>query len=220
MESRWRSLSTAIAAGALIAGLACYPGEINSVQEADLSLAIRNPNVPESAFQNILTFAMPDTVIQIYPDTDDANPPELSRLYDDYILGQVAAHLESRGYVRDVAPDPASPPDVLVLVTATARTFTGAVWYPGYWYGWYWPPYGGCYYCGYPAGGYWDVYQWDQGTIQFAMVDPAAPTDSTVQLLWMGAVTGILSGVSSTTQARLEVGINRVFDLSPYLRRN
>ena len=220
MESRWRSLSIAIAGGALIAGLACYPGEINSVQEADLSLAIRNPTVPESEFQNILTYAMPDTVIQIYPDTDDANPPELSRLYDDFILGQVAAHLEARGYVRDVAPDPATPPDVLVLVTATARTFTGAVWYPGYWYGWYWPPYGGCYYCGYPAGGYWDVYQWDQGTVQIAMVDPAAPTDSTIQLLWMGAVTGILSGVSSTTQGRLEVGINRVFDLSPYLRRN
>jgi hypothetical protein len=51
------------------------------------------------------------------------------------------------------------------------------------------------------------------------MVDPSAPTDSTIQLLWMGAVTGVLSSVSST-QSRLEVGINRVFDLSPYLRRN
>jgi hypothetical protein len=174
--------------------------------------------VPESAFQNILTYAMPDTVIQIYPDTDDADPPELTRLYDDFILGEVAAHLESRGYQR-VTADIANPPDVLVLVTATARTFTGAVWYPGYWYGWYWPPYYPCYYCGYPAGGYWDVYQWDQGTVQIAMADPAAPTDSTIQLLWMGAVTGVLSSVSST-QSRLEVGINRVFDLSPYLRRN
>lgn len=219
MKSRWRSLCTTIAGSALIAGLACYPGEVNTVQELDLSLAIRNPNVPESAFQNIATYAMPDTVIQIYPDTADDNPPELTRAYDDYILGQVASHLEARGYQR-VAADVGSPPDVLVLVTATARTFTGAVWYPGYWYGWYWPPYYPCYYCGYPAGGYWDVYQWDQGTVQIAMTNPdLAPTDSTIQLLWMGAVTGVLSGASAT-QSRLEVGINRVFDLSPYLRRN
>ena len=214
---RMRGLPVIAACTVLATGLSCYPGEVQSVQELDLSIAIRNPTIPESAFQDILTYAMPDTIIQIYPDTDDANPPELSRVYDDYILAQVESHFEARGYQR-VAADVGSPPDVLVLVTATARTFSGAVWYPGYWYGWYWPPYYPCYYCGYP--GYVVEYEWDQGTVQISMTDPAAPADSTIQLLWMGAVTGVLSGVSSTTQSRLEVGINRIFELSPYLRAN
>jgi hypothetical protein len=217
MRPRWRPLITASAACAMVAGLSCYPGDVESVQEADLSIAIRNPSVPESQFQTIVTFGMPDTVLQIYPDTTDDNPPQLTRLYDDFILSEVAAHLESRGYVRDLTPDPGSPPDVLVLVTATARTFSGAVWYPGWWWGWYWPPYGGCYYCYYPPG-YIDYYEWDQGTLMITMVDPSAPTDSTIQALWAGAVTGVMASATAT-QSRLEVGIDRVFALSPYLHQ-
>jgi hypothetical protein len=212
-----RSLPAVAALTSLVVVLSCYPGEVQSLQELDLSIAIRNPRVPESEFGTILTYAMPDTVVQV-TDTSDADPPELSHAYDDYILSLVESHLEGRGYER-VAADTANPPDVLVLVAATARTFSGAVWYPGWWYGWYWPPYYPCYYCGYP-GGYWETYEWDQGSIIITMTDPAAPTDSTVRVLWMGVVTGVLSNPGTGTQSRIETGINRVFELSPYLRRN
>ncbi len=207
-----------LAAGvALAASLSCYPGDVQSLQELDLSVAIRNPNVPEGEFANIVSYALPDTIIHVYPDTTDPNPPDISRDYDSYILGLVVSHFDARGYQR-VAVDPANPPDVLVLVTASARTMTGASWYPGYWWGGYWPPWGPCYYCYYPPPV--TVYQWDQGSLQITMVDPSAASDSTIRALWMGGVTGVLSSAGNGTPSRLETGINRVFDLSPYLRRS
>lgn len=212
-----KPVSLLAAAIALSASLSCYPGDVQSLQELDLSVAIRNPAVPESEFANIATYALPDTIIHVYPDTTDPNPPEISRDYDSYILGLVVSHLDARGYQR-VVVDPANPPDVLVLVTGSARTMTGANWYPGYWWGGYWPPWGPCYYCYYPP--IVTVYEWDQGSLVITMADPAAPTDSTVSALWIGGVNGVLSSSSSGARGRLETGINRVFELSPYLRRN
>lgn len=212
-----RKLGATMVALTLAVGLSCYPGEIQSLQELDLSIAIRNPDVPESAFGAVTSYAMPDTIIHVYPDTSERNPPELSRAYDEFILDLVNSHLQARGYQR-VPLNVGSAPDVLVFVTASARTMSGAVWYPGYWWGGYWPPYGPCYYCYYPP--VMTVYQWDQGSLQITMVDPSAPSDSTIAALWMGGVTGVLSSSSSGTRGRLETGINRVFDLSPYLRRN
>ena len=209
----------ALALAGLAAGTACYPGEINDISEADLSLAIRNPTVPEGAFQLFQTYAMFDTVVQIYPDTNDPSPPTVTRAYDQLILDQVESHLNARGYIR-IPVDTANPPDMLVMVSVVAQTYTGAsVWYPWYWWGsWGWGWYPCCYY--YPP--MVTYYQWDQGTIHVSIADPVPDSaNAQVKVYWLGAVSGVLdvSSGAGTTQ-RIETGIDRIFDISPYLRRN
>jgi len=201
-----RNLLAAAAVTLALAG--CYPGEINSAQELDVFIsAPRN----DADFSNYLTFAIPDTVVQIDEDSSDV---QISHDNDDEIVAKVRQNLVALGYT-EADPEDA---DVLVLVSAVADEYTAYTYYPGYWWG-YWGWYYPCYYCypGYPS--YITVTNYEAGTLFIDMLDPeSAPADSTeVPFVWTGAANGLIVGTAGTNLTRILNGVDRLFAQSPYL---
>ena len=198
-----------LAAAAVTLALAgCYPGEINSAQELDVFIsAPRN----DADFSNYLTFAIPDTVVQI---DEDSSEVQISHENDDEIVAKVRENLVTLGYI-EADPEDA---DVLVLVSAVADEYTAYTYYPGYWWG-YWGWYYPCYYCypGYPS--YITVTNYEAGTLFIDMLDPeSAPADSTeVPFVWTGAANGLIVGTAGTNLTRILNGVDRLFAQSPYL---
>jgi len=201
-----------LAAAAVTLALAgCYPGEINSAQELDVFITYpRN----DADFSNYLTFAIPDTVVQI---DEDSSEVEISHENDEEIVDQVRQNLLDLGFTEVDFPD--DDPDVLVLVSAVADEYTSISWYPGYWWG-YWGWYYPCYYC-YPVypPGYVTVTNYEAGTLFIDMLEPeSAPADSTeVPFVWTGAANGLIVGTAGTNLTRILNGVDRLFAQSPYL---
>ena len=204
----------------LLAGVAsCYPGDINSVGEADLVLTFFDST---AAFASIVTYAMPDTIVRIVEDggSSAANPA-----VDDQVLAQIEAEFTALGYQRvDVN---GAEPDVIVLVTA-ARVdvdfwLTGGWWgYWGYWPGWG-PGWGPCCY----GPGYGPGYPWGPvhggtqsiGTLLITMLDPnkTPARELEIPAIWAGAINGLLQGSDASILARLEGLVEQAFVQSPYL---
>ena len=106
----------------LVAGIAsCYPGEIDSVGEADLVLTFFDSTAD---FASVGTYAMPDTIIRISADQGSSAANEM---VDAEILAQIEAEFTALGYTRVNVGGAA--PDVIVLVSA-ARTDLD-FWYGG-----------------------------------------------------------------------------------------
>jgi len=204
----------------LVAGVAsCYPGEINSVGEADLVLTFFDSTAD---FTNVVTYAMPDTIIRV---TEDGGSSTANPVVDAQALAQIEAEFTALGYQRvDVN---GAEPDVIVLVTA-ARVdvdfwVAGGWWdYWGYWPGWG-PGWGPCCY----GPGYGPGYPWAPvhggtatiGTLVITMLDhnktPAEPME--IPAVWTGVINGLLQGSDANIVARLEGLIGQAFDQSPYL---
>lgn len=202
-----RNLLAAAALTFVLAG--CYPGEIDSAQELDVFITFpRN----DADFGNYLTFALPDTVVQI---DEDSSAIQIDHDNDQEIVDQVRQNLTALGYTE--VDFPAETPDVFVLVSAAADEYTSVSWYPGYWWG-YWGWYYPCYYCypGYPPG-YVTVTKYRAGTLFIDMLDPdMAFADSTeVPLVWTGAANGLITDLGNLN--RVLGGVDRLFAQSPYL---
>jgi hypothetical protein len=194
----------------------CYPGDFDDLEDFDTVTTLHGENVNFGAIQ---TYALPDTIIHIEEegdDDDDDDRVELSREFDEHILKHVRENLNARGYQEVTAP---TRPDVVVAVSAAATTVVGA--YSSYWcdywgwYGWY----------GYPCGyypGYTYIYSYDLGTIFIDMLDvrPEALLDDQIDVLWTGAVRGVLGTADPVTEERIHDGIDQAFRQSPYLRSN
>ncbi len=226
-----KSAKGAVLAGVALGlgvGAACYPGEIENIQELDVVVTVQDTAANYAQF---LLYAMPDTIVQIN-DTAEGSV-ELSREHDALILSTVAQRMAQLGYVRVTIPDPPgvlppdSTPDVVMLVSTVGLNNEYYVWYPGYgywgwWPGWgYYPPYPG-YGWGYP--GYWASGSYQSGTVFMDMIDPNNPPPNVeppeLPVVWTGALNGVLGGSSASAATRLTDGINRAFDQSPYLGRN
>jgi hypothetical protein len=197
-----------IALPAFIVG--CYPGDFDDLEDFDTVTTVHDEDVNFGAIQ---TFALPDTVVHIEEeDGDDDDRVELSREFDEHILKHVRENLSARGF-QEVTPP--TRPDVVVTVSAAATTVVGA--YTSYWcdyWGWYgW--YGSCGY--YP--GYTYIYSYDLGTILVDMLDvrTEALNDDRIDVLWTGAVRGVLGTTDPVTDQRIHDGIDQAFRQSPYL---
>ena len=204
-----------LALPALIVG--CYPGDFDDLEDFDTVTTIHDDDVSFTAIQ---TYALPDTIIHIEEedddDDDDDDRLELSRQFDDDIMKKVRENLNARGYQEVTG---LTRPDVVVAVSAAATTVVGAYssYYCDYWgwYGWY----------GYPCGyypGYTYIYSYDLGTIFIDMLDirPEAVLDDQIDVLWTGAVRGVLGTTDPATEQRIREGIDQAFTQSPYLRSN
>ena len=210
MMRRLLFVALAVMAVSMLALSGCYPGEINSVQEADLVVTLYDK---DGSFPNYKTYAMPDTIIHVcdVPEEEQNCPSELTRRYDAQILSLVRQNLENLGFTRVTDPQQA---DVLVGVAANASDFTGY-----YSYGWWW----GGYYPGYPGWGWYYPgyavpYQFTIGTLMIAMFDPAKADNANKRLgaVWLAGLNGLL-GEGGSPQTRLSTGINQAFRQSPYL---
>lgn len=209
------------AAVALLAtmGWGCYPGEINSVGEADLVITARDTTYTFAPG----TYVMPDSIVRI---DDDGGEDDIDRSYDAAILAQIAGQFNAMGYTRITDPNAPTAPEFVVLVGATSSTYS--VWYPGGgwwgWWGWYpgwggwYPGWGGGYYPGYPW--YPPVYagSYSTGSLFVAMLEPSATIGEGG--IWGGIVNGLLSSSNATTAARVTDLVDQMFDQSPYLAGN
>ena len=117
MSRRWRFGRRALLWGsaiAVVAGAACYPGEIEGVGEVDLVVTAYDPG---ASFGSFATYVMPDTIIRVDAAGTDLPPaPDL----DQQVLDAVATELAALGYVR-LAPSSLAAPDVVVVLTVNVR---------------------------------------------------------------------------------------------------
>jgi hypothetical protein len=199
-------------AGLLVAVASCYPGDVTSLSELDVVLTFQNP---ESDYAQLVTYSIPDTVVQI---DEDSSEVAIDHSYDDDVVNKVRARLDGYGWTE--VSFPADTPDVFVLASAVADEYTAYTYYPGYWWG-YWGWYYPCYYCypGYP--GYVTVTQYDAGTLLIDMIETATISlgDSTTRFAWTAAVNGVLGSSSASTVQRALAGLDKAFNQSPYLEK-
>jgi len=187
----------------------CYPGQIESVAEADLVTTLYDNKADFSALK---TYALPDSIIHIcdVPSEEQKCPSELTRKYDAQILDLINKNLRDQGYTK---VNPSQNPNVLVVVAANATDLYG------YYYSWYW----GYYYPGYPGWGWYYPgyavpYEFTTGTLLIGMFDPAKAdaTNKRLGAVWLAGINGLL-GEGGNPQTRLNTTINQAFTQSSYL---
>jgi hypothetical protein len=204
----------------LLAAGACYPGQIQGVDEPDVVLTVFDSS---AAFGSFGTYAMPDTVIRVDGQGTNLLPsPEL----DQQILDAVATEFAALEYTRVTSEAP-GPPDVVVLLTVSAsdgslwtsdRWWSNWGWFPG-WTSWY------------PA---WDVnwmlrYPWAKtypgvrrsGTLLITMIDPDhdGSEPQSIPVIWASALDGLYLGSEASVVSRFQGLVRQAFHQSPYLQR-
>jgi hypothetical protein len=185
--------------------VSCYPGDELTVSETDTVITLFDKSVDFAGFN---TYAMPDTIIHLVGDDDDDN---VSRAYDDEILGGIEDNMQALGYTR---VDPATA-DAHILVSATVRDYVGYAYYGWYWDYWYGYPPGWGWYPWYPSGGV--AYSYSVGTILVTMTDPdrTDSSDERVPPIWSAGLNGLAD--KGTNAQRIERGIDQAFAQSKYL---
>jgi hypothetical protein len=221
------TISGLMATVAIMLLSSCYPGDTVSYADLDLVTTVYDT---KTNFQELSTFVMPDTIIQLKDTLNTSNNTDLSRAYDDLILGRIKQNMLDNGFVEATDPEN-NPPDVILTISAMATTTT-TVWYdyPYYWgwyggWGWYykstgyydyWYPY-------YPWGGATYITSYSSGTLLMSMNDLRnvdAENDS-IRVVWLGAINGLLGETNKADiMNRLEYNIDKAFDQSSYLKQN
>jgi hypothetical protein len=197
---------------------ACHPDEATTAPELDL---VATAHDDTASFGTILTYAMPDSVVEIVPPESVLTALPFNHDYDQLILDGVASHMAALGYTRVTSFDASTRPDVFLTVRGIAVRNTDVyVTYPwwGYW-GWYWPCcYGPGWGVGYPIV---SVEQYDVGTILFDMWDlrQSDPVAQRIPAIWVAALRGLLEGSAADAPFRIERAVDRAFAQSPYLGR-
>jgi hypothetical protein len=212
MNIKRLSLSAIIAL--MIAG--CYPGGLTTYEETDIVLTTHNAEYPFTASK---TYAMSEKIPMIttvpvsgqLPTFVDAGTTAL-------ILDQIDKNMASRGYTKATGNNKAD----LVILPAVVSVTTMVYYCNDWWNYWYWwgyypgyPGYGGCYY---PSG-----YTYTTGSLLITMLDdkyedgnPATP----VMGVWASGINGLLSGTTSSDNARITNAIDQAFVQSPYIKAN
>jgi len=193
--------------GALLLA-SCYPDGPDYAEELDVVLTYHNPDY---IFGTKTTYAMPDKIVKITGDVAEGEEPSfIPDVNAQVILGTIANNMTDLGWVRVDIED---EPDVFLLPAAWETT-TIYYWYDywGWWYGGYW-------------GGYWPYYppvyasSYTTGTLLMSITDPdIISTDGNRINQWSGAINGLLTGYFDAS--RINEGINKAFEISPYLKTN
>jgi hypothetical protein len=183
---------------------------------------VRTVRDPSFNFASLHTFAMPDTVVHLVPQT--GTPLVVSREFDRTVLDQVRANLLSRGYTQATNPATTAP-DFLVLVGATAATnydvFATYSWYPYYatytGLGWYAPGFNSSWTLAYPFYTTVGVTAYDRGTFLVTIVPTKTvnPLAQQISAEWAGTATALLDG--NVTATTVQTAIDDMFTMSPYL---
>jgi hypothetical protein len=205
--------------------LACSPEYDATIEEMDLAITRYDK---DQNFTGYNTFYLEDTVVYIVENEDDLE--DIDRTHDAQIISKVRENLLDMGWTEVTNPDDLqSDADVSILLSALAvdmyyyYTYWWDYWDWWYWGGWYpgyypwYPVYPGI---GYPSYGY------TVGTVMIDMLDlqniqiPTNQEDRPeVDIIWTGAVNGILAGSDASISNRLAKGIDQVFNQSPYLEK-
>jgi hypothetical protein len=192
----------------------CLPYGPEEVEDFDIVATFYDDTAD---FGAIKTFALADTVVHIKNDGSAGDDPNISRNYDDLILGQVSTNLNALGYTQ--AAD--SVADVLVLVGASKGAFNlfGNYAFSEY-FGDFFRQYAaddwGVGYSGVSPGG---NYSLESGSIIITILDPEKIDENskTLPAVWLGVINGIGGDAPVNMQRRLINTINQCFNQSTYL---
>lgn len=196
---------------------ACYPESPTDIDEIDIVVTA----VDESFdFAGALTYAMPDSVVEI--DIGGGAAGSYDQSLSAGILARVASNMAAAGYVRELNPV-ANGADVAVIVQASVTlnidAYSYYAWDP-YW-GWYpgWDYWGGCPGCGWGYPPATTIVSYRTGSIIIQMVDPTA-TETTDDgpawnVRWIAILNGLAEG--SNIAGRIDTAIDQAFTQSAYL---
>ena len=206
MVKRMKSKSIAFLATLIVVLSGCYPQGPEYIEDLDVVLTSFED---EYDFSNGTTYALPDRIVKITGNVTEGDDPEfIPDATAALILVQIEKNMTEMGWQKvevDADPD--------VLLTPAAWETTTIVYYYDYWSWWY----GGYY----PYWGYYPSYatSYSTGTLLMRMIDPdvvGANGNPVVQ--WAGAINGLLTNTYNAS--RVNTGIDRAFDQSPYLKTN
>ncbi|MEH0157111.1 DUF4136 domain-containing protein [Limibacter armeniacum] len=202
----------------LMALCGCYPEGPDYVDELDVVLTNRQPDFDTLT---AMTYSMPNEVVIIddddFTDFDDDNEPEfVDEPYRSAILNTVRDNMENYGW-QEVSLEQRADVVLLVSVSQTTNVFYYYDWYYWNWYfGGYYNPWG-WYYPGYY---YPSVSSYRTGSVFIQLTEPNNQTaDDRAPVVWSGVLNGLLEGSNTNITNRIEEGVNKAFDQSPYLQR-
>jgi len=205
-----------------VALTACSPDSL-SYTDTDVVVTVRDLGRSYAPYR---TFALPDEVIDVCnlpapgaggaagaagaggsdDSGSDSDCQELEHDFDEEILAEIRHNLDELGF-DEVAAD--ENPDVMLLPAAVAQE-SWYVYYPycDYWYG----------YCfDYPWGP--TAVSYPMGTLAMYMVSwrDADSATQKIPVIWLGVVSGLMSGSHELDQDRIETNIGQAFAQSAYL---
>jgi len=200
----------------------CFPEYDATIEEMDLAITRVSDDQDFTAYH---TFYLYDTVMYVVEDEKDLE--DLDRTHDAQIISEVRQHLLDLGWTEITdTTDLKDEADVSIMLSALAvdiyyyYTYWWDYWYWWDWYYWYpgWPIYP--IYPSYPSYGY------SVGTVMIDMLDlknfETDQQDSEtpkIDVIWSGAVNGILAGSDAAVSQRLTKQMDQVFTQSSYLQK-
>jgi len=187
---------------------ACYPGGAEYVDELDTSISKYN-NTYDWDNLDGKTYALPAEILHV-KDGKEVDPPKEGP-HDKDILKQIKSELDARGMIDATAT--AQDTAVAIAIVIIEQNNTGAAWIPGggWWGGYPWYPgwgWGG-YYPWYPV-----YYSYKTGSVLIEMGDYANKDEEeeTMPLVYTGVLDGLLQGNENYIGARIENGIDELFN--------
>ena len=204
--------------GSLI--ISCYPDGPEYTSDYDL---VGSAFDPEFAFNAATSFIMPDSIVFIKDENDDKE--YLTDNQEQIILDEIRSNFIAFGWIDSTFTTDTTP-DVVITVTGIASKVQGAWWYYWGWYDWggYYPGWGYPGYPGYPwypGGGYPVYYEYTTGSLILEMIDwkNIDPDDEYPPIVWIAGLNGLVNRVPVNTE-KINEGIDKLFELSPYLDKN
>jgi len=200
-----------LAATLSITMYACYPGGADYVHELDTSISKFDSKyfTPDNDLTG-KTYSLPEEILYVKNGEENEEP---NRKHDEAILSQMRTELDHLGMTEAVTDT-----SIAVAITIIEQNNSGVIWVPGGgWWGGYYPPYPGWgwggYYPWYPA-----YYNFKTGSIIIEMGDYENRNmiEETIPLIYGGALDGLLQGSDSNIGARIENGIDELFNQAPF----
>ena len=190
---------------------ACYPGGPSYTEDYDVVFATPATDYDfTNKAQN--TYVMPDTIVDLTDPDEVKDPPKIPESTQNVIISQVETNLANFGYTQ-LADSEVHNADYIFLcqriVSNNYVTYYWGGYYPGWGWGGYYPP-------------SYSTYNYQTGTLYVTMIDVATSDTVTdkINFIWDAGVNGLLGTTTFATQERITLGIDRMFLISTYLKKN
>lgn len=196
--------------GAVVLMASCYPGGPSYVEDYDITFATKADGA-DFTDKTANVFFMPNEIFDIGDTNKNVAP--VSPAFAAKVLARVEAQMVEYGYTR--VPDTSMGENYGVAVQRLiSDNWVTYYWGGGGYCGWY------PYWCGgyYPPTG--STYNYQTGTLYVTMIDLDNSTPTLPFFVWDAGINGLLSSTQSSTESRALNGIDKMFELSPYLNKN
>lgn len=189
-------------------------------EESDNEYQVLAARDDSADFGNYSNYYIADSILLI---GNQEKPTYMNQPTAQKIIDEFVSNMNERGYTQTENKEEADLGLQLSYVKST-HYLTGYVstdpywwWgYPSYWYPLYWGVWGGWSYS-FPV-----YYSYSENSLLAEMIDLNSPQgeDSKLPVIWNVYINGGLSGHAMYDSGRMLQGIDRAFEISPYLQKN